>query len=325
MGDGAEIIRSGRDEGEPGRTSGDRDPVLVYLASLSQGSRRTVASSLDIVAGFLSGGSQSAASLDWPSLGYQHVAAVRSALAESYAPSTANKILSSVKGVMRECRRLGYISSDELSEICDVPSVRGSRTRKGRAISREELRRVLHVCSVDDNRTRGVRDYSITALMYSSGLRRSEVVSLDVQDFDAETSTVTVRSGKGNSDRVVPVNPAAIESIARWLSTSDSASEKGSVPLFRSISKSGRVLDRRMTDQGVLYVLQRRAREAGLEPFTPHDLRRTFIGDLLDAGADISTVQQLAGHANVQTTARYDRRGEAAKRRAASLLDLPGE
>ena len=85
-----------------------------------------------------------------------------------------------------------------------------------------------------------------------------------------------------------------------------------------------------MTDQAVLLLLRRRAVQAKIAAFTPHDLRRSFISDLLDAGADMVTVQKLAAPANVQTTAKYDRRGEEAKRRAvdrklrSTLAGLPG-
>lgn len=294
-------------------------PVLIYLASLSNGSRRTMRSSLDMVSGFISGGKADSLHFDWSALRYQHVAAVKAAMSEVYAPSTANKMLSALKGVMKECSRLGYISSEDLAKVCDVSSVKGHRVPKGRALSKEELHSIFHCCSEDENRKRGMRDYAILAIMYGSGLRRSELVSLDIEDYEISRASLTVRSGKGNMDRQSPINPSICAAIDGWLKFLNS----NSGPMFRPISKSSRAMHRRITDQGILYVLQRRARESGVSSFTPHDLRRTFIGDLLDAGADISTVQQLAGHANVQTTARYDRRGEETKRRAADLLDLP--
>ena len=79
-----------------------------------------------------------------------------------------------------------------------------------------------------------------------------------------------------------------------------------------------------LTPQSVLYILQKRGQKAGVANFSAHDFRRTFISELLDSGADISTVQSLAGHASPELTARYDRRNEETKRRAVQALIIPG-
>jgi integrase len=129
-----------------------------------------------------------------------------------------------------------------------------------------------------------------------------------------------VRHGKGNKSRRVPVANGALDALLDWLTVRGSDPD----PLFVPINPGGRlVVGQHMTPQAVLNLLAKRGAEAKIPDFSPHDLRRTFISDLLDRGADIATVQKLAGHAQVTTTARYDRRGDRAKLAAVDLLSVP--
>jgi site-specific recombinase XerD len=303
----------------------DQHPALVYLAKLAPGSRRTMRQALDAIANLVTQGQADALSLPWQLLGYAHTAAIRAVLAERYAPATANKMLAALRGTLKEAWRLGLMDVETFrraARAADVGSVRGSTVPKGRSLSSGEIRALFTVCA-DDPKPSGVRDAALVAVLYGSGLRRAEVVALDVTHYESERRDLIVR-GKGRKERRVHLQPAARAALEAWLELrTEGLRGVTSGALFLPITKSGRVTLRRMTEQAVWNILEKRRKMAGIALFSPHDVRRTFIGDLLDAGADISSVQQLAGHANVQTTARYDRRGERVRREAAELLHVP--
>jgi integrase len=298
----------------------DRHPAAVYLARLAPGSRRSQGDALETMARIVSGGRVGAPDLDWPALRYQHTQAIRSALAERYAPATANRHLAALRGVLREAFRLGLVGAEDYQRAIDVQGVRGERLPAGRALDRGELVALFGACEARGG-AGGARDAAILSVAYGAGLRRAELVGLDRGDYDRAGGTLTVRDGKGAKARQVYATNGGRLALEAWLEARGDAPG----PLFVGVAKGGRIDPTlgRLTPQTVLDALARRAKDAGVADFSPHDLRRTFIGDLLDAGADISTVQRLAGHANVSTTARYDRRPEEAKRRASELLHVP--
>ena len=155
-------------------------------------------------------------------------------------------------------------------------------------------------------------------VLYAAGLRRAEVVALEVSDYDPETGALIVR-GKGNKERIAYIDNGAANAVREWMALRGDAPG----PLFCPVTQTGEVVIRLMTDQAVYGILQTRADKANVRAFSPHDLRRSCVSDLLDAGVDISVVQRFVGHANVTTTARYDRRGEQAKKKAAKSLQVP--
>jgi site-specific recombinase XerD len=164
-----------------------------------------------------------------------------------------------------------------------------------------------------------VRDAALVALMYSAGLRREEVVALTLASYDRAEGKLNVW-GKRDKQRTAYLVNGADRAMSDWLKLRGLEGDA----LFCAINKGGRLdTSKALTPQAIYNILQKRAKEAGVKEFSPHDLRRTFVSDLLDAGADIATVAKMAGHANVQTTARYDRRPEEAKKKAAGLLHVP--
>lgn len=297
-------------------------PAAVYLASLaSPRSRATMEDALHVIASLLSGGALDLWGVNWAALRYQHTAAVRSALAQRYpSAASANQRLAALRGVLKEAWRLGLLPSEEYQRAVDLKPIKGEAAPTGRHIAGEELRALLAAC-VADASSAGVRDAALLGVLYNTGVRRSELVALDLADYQPSQRALLIRHGKGNKGRVVYLSQAEGERLAAWI---DARGGWGG-PLWCAISKGKRVITRRLSDQAVLYLLQKRAQEAGVKRLSPHDVRRTFIGDLLDSGVDLSTAQRMAGHADVKTTAGYDRRSERAQQRAAELLRLPDD
>lgn len=295
-----------------------RNPAAVYLSRLAPGSRRTMRAALDQIARQLTSGRGAAKTCPWALVRYQHTQAVRSALASQFAPATANKHLAALRGVLREAWRLGLVDAENYRRAADLETVRGSTLLAGRELTPGELASLFRTCATEAS-VSALRDAALLALLYGAGLRRSEAVSVDLRDYDASTGEIRVRRGKGRNARIVYATNGGRRAIDAWI---DSRGRRAG-PLLCPVNKAGRIFVRRLTDQAVLYRVRVRAEAAGVSRFTPHDCRRSFISHLLEAGADLVAIQGLAGHADVSTTARYDRRGESAKRKAIELLHVP--
>jgi site-specific recombinase XerD len=292
-------------------------PVDVFLNRLGPGSRTGQKQALDTIAALLSNGCCDSGSLDWASLGYSQNSAIRAVLVQRYAPNTTKRMLAALRGVLKECWRLGLMSYEEFARASDLAPVRGELPPRGRSLTEEELRKLFQVCQKDVSPS-GVRDAAILAMLYGLGLRRSELTALDRDDYKPEEGRILIR-GKGNKVRVGYVVEEFGELLERWLRLRGISIGA----MFLPITKAGHLVPKWLTTESVAQVLEKRAREAAVKPFSCHDLRRSFITHLLDAGADLATVQKMAGHKQVTTTVLYDRRGEEAQIEAAELLRVP--
>jgi len=161
---------------------------------------------------------------------------------------------------------------------------------------------VLLLESTQPTNAIGARDRAMLELLYASGMRISELVSLDLEDLRTVSFWLTV-TGKGAKERLVPIPPLAAESIERYMGEPRQHLTRHH-PLERAVFVNAK--GTRLTRQGAWFALKQRAQAVGLgRRFSPHTLRHSCATHLVEAGADLRVVQELLGHASIATTEIY--------------------
>lgn len=290
--------------------------VAVYLAGLgSDKSRASIYDSLKRVIKLM-GSSVSVAEFPWERIGYEEMKAIRSRLIESKkSPNTINHTLCAVRGVLEVAWNQGKISTDDYHRARSVKGVKGSRTQTGRHIKKHEILKLFAACG---RGVVGARNAGVLSVLVGCGMRRAEVAEAPLSAVDMDEKTIRV-IGKGNKERLLHMPKGTALALGVWLEARGDAPG----PLFLSLDRYGGVTIKGISDETIRKIVRQLEKRAGVKHITPHDFRRTNFGNLLDAGVDIVTVQRIAGHSSPNTTAKYDRRGEETKKKAADLLDVP--
>jgi integrase/recombinase XerD len=217
----------------------------------------------------------------------------RTAAGGAYAQSTIARTLVAVRGLHKFLLREGLAAEDPTT------AVTGPRARRPlpKALSQDEVNRLL--AAPVGTEPAALRDRAMLEVLYASGLRITELVSLDVDDVDVTDRTVRC-TGKGGKDRIVPIGRPARAAVDAWLVQGRPAMQPADAALF--VNRRGG----RLTRQGGWKIIKKHAHAAGLAAqVSPHTLRHSFATHFLDGGGDVRVVQELLGHASVNTTQIY--------------------
>lgn len=210
------------------------------------------------------------------------------------SPATVSRRKASVSTLYRYLLREGKVSRNP---AINLPATKVPR-RLPEVLSVREVENLLSQGSGEVD-AQLVRDLAVIELLYSTGMRVSEVVALDIQDVDLSRGTVRVRHGKGGKERLAFLGEFARRALERYLSHRATwAGPTAGPALF--IGKRGK----RLSDRGVRRLLDRRAVRIG-KPVHPHMLRHSFATHMLENGADVRVIQELLGHASLSTTQKY--------------------
>ena len=205
-------------------------------------------------------------------------------------PKSIQRHLSSAKGFFRFLKKNNLINSSPF-ELVTAP--KSSNTLPD-VLSPEDVEQLLNF---KPSNTIEIRDMAIVELMYSSGLRVSETVNINISDFEENMSFLRV-IGKGSKTRLVPMGRFAINAINNWLNEREKISNNTDA-LFLNSKGS------RLSVRSIQLRLKKMAIKQGLPPVHPHMLRHSFATHMLESSGDLRTIQELLGHSSLSTTQIY--------------------
>jgi integrase/recombinase XerD len=223
-------------------------------------------------------------------------------------PRTVRRRLAVIKSMCACFESQGKTDSNGLAGLRNEVKIGLSLPR---TIARSSVRKLLNCMrKVVGKRGLNVRDIVIIEMLFSTGMRVSEVVSLNIEDIDMQKLSISVY-GKGSRERVIPIVCDSFQGVlASYIKTRESEKKDlVAAPLF--INRRGK----RISDQSIRRILCRYAKLAGLRPLTPHMLRHTIATLLLEDGVDLRNIQRFLGHSSITTTTIYTQVTERGQRR----------
>jgi integrase/recombinase XerD len=233
---------------------------------------------------------------DWSQVGKEQILAYILFLKErKYATSTVARKIAAVKSFFHFLKAQAVVDHDP-TENLDSPRVNKYLPK---AISVNEIQALLEQPSKHSG-PESLRDQAMLGLLYATGMRVTELVSLNMDDVDLAGSKVRC-AGKGNKARIIPIRPEQKIALEAYLSQArpQLVGSNGEIAVF--VNHRGH----RLTRQGFWLILKAYADEAGVGDITPHTLRHSFAAHLLGEGENLRRVQELLGHASISTTQIY--------------------
>ncbi len=211
-----------------------------------------------------------------------------------FAPSTVSRNIASIKALYQYLSREGRIK-DNIAEALKAPKI---EKKTPEILSMEEVVRLLEQPS--GNSDKEIRDKAMLELLYATGIRVTELITLLVQDVNLQMGVILCRDL--HKERLVPFGEAAKAALIRYMEEARSSMLSSSREETLFVNCSGQPMSR----QGFWKLIKHYARKAGIQAdITPHTLRHSFAAHLVENGADLSSVQEMLGHSDISTTQMY--------------------